>query len=280
MPGQWYPVPTPGASTAKEPTELVKRFYGGSWPNLGEFMVLKSEKDLRYHCFAWSIRYTDRWFDGGSRNEMVRLCKLSFPRYIRGIMPDRGIKLQRRPLLLHSLCHCRSRSRHLRYPRRPGWDPHPNPRIGGMKKNTRALVRHAHRIDAARDPPSCSSKMADLALLQHDRQALEDYRGFAAKPLVAYGVIYGHFKRHPEHPIFPGKEANASKMPPRPPGMIELEFPGQYPAGHPAPEADPAPVPILRQPPSTLGRPDREDHTVVASGSGNNSRRDNRPLQW
>lgn len=77
MPVTWYPVPTPAANSATTPTagELAVFKVGfARFPNIGDFMVFEHAKNTNYNCFAWSLGFQDRWLEGGTRAEMVRLC--------------------------------------------------------------------------------------------------------------------------------------------------------------------------------------------------------------
>lgn len=117
--------------------------------------------------------------------------------------------------------------------------------------NSKATVRHAHRVDDVTKALGCSSKMGDQQLIQHGRLALTDTRPHnATQPAIQYGRIYGHFMKHPEHPSLPGKQA--SRVPTRPPGMNDPANaqPGNFPPGHPQ-DGNP-PIPIVSQPDSTL----------------------------
>ncbi len=78
--------PTPAASTLRDPTDGdletyqdgTDRFlhlaeYGG----FRNFDVASISADpARFNCFAWSVGFTDRWIQGGTKDDMVRLCKL------------------------------------------------------------------------------------------------------------------------------------------------------------------------------------------------------------
>jgi hypothetical protein len=35
-----------------------------------------STDPTRFNCFAWSVGFTDRWIQGGTKADMQRLCKL------------------------------------------------------------------------------------------------------------------------------------------------------------------------------------------------------------
>lgn len=80
------PVPTPAANTSRAPTggELATYETGTDrFPNLGalgsfrcwDWQNLPGVNNHGFNCFAWSVGFTDRWIQGGSRGEMQRLCK-------------------------------------------------------------------------------------------------------------------------------------------------------------------------------------------------------------
>ena len=99
--------------------------------------------------------------------------------------------------------------------------------------NTAAVVMHAHRIvNLAQD--HCSSKQQMKELLQHGRHALEDAKPYTpGAETPVFGVIYGHFKKHDDHPSKPGKSGNP--LPPNPgkPKASDSGQPGTVPMGHP-----------------------------------------------
>jgi hypothetical protein len=106
--------------------------------------------------------------------------------------------------------------------------------------NTRAFVMHAARRDEkAKDVVpgrGCSSKMADQALILHNRGGLEHDGGHSAdRPRVSYGTIYQHWQRNPDrHPSVPENEGNP--YPPSghfPDHRIFETGTGKHPPGHP-----------------------------------------------
>lgn len=81
MPPAWSPVPTPPASLLRDPSEgeLATWEKGpNKFPDIGNFKVYKSvpgSDDTPYNCFAWSVGFTDRWLEGGTREQMKALCE-------------------------------------------------------------------------------------------------------------------------------------------------------------------------------------------------------------
>ena len=79
-----YP-PTPAANTAAAPTagELetyetgTDRFvHLAEYGSFRTFDVAALGADpAKFNCFAWSVGFTDRWIQGGTKEDMVRLCK-------------------------------------------------------------------------------------------------------------------------------------------------------------------------------------------------------------
>lgn len=78
-------VPTPAANTLVGPSagdletyeNGADRFVNlgalGSFANFNAAAI--SPDPGRFNCFAWSVGFTDRWIQGGTRADMVRLCK-------------------------------------------------------------------------------------------------------------------------------------------------------------------------------------------------------------
>ena len=168
-----------------------------------------------FNCFAWSLGFADRWIEGRTVAEMDRVYQKYFMHEC--TKEEAEVDLYR---ILDA----------------------PAERQVGRRKitNQRAFVMHAARrddknMDAAPNL-GCSSKMADQDLISHNREGLEDSRGYSARrPLVNYGSIYQHWKRDlARHPSFPGNEGN--------PYPLQGHFPdhrifetgtGKYPPGHP-----------------------------------------------
>lgn len=84
-------VPTPAANTTTAPSEAeIATYQTGpdrflNITQLGSFRVFNaaaiSTDPARFNCFAWSVGFTDRWIQGGTREDMVRLCKFFIPIY-------------------------------------------------------------------------------------------------------------------------------------------------------------------------------------------------------
>ncbi|KUI60876.1 hypothetical protein VP1G_08083 [Cytospora mali] len=132
------------------------------------------------------------------------------------------------------------------------------------------VVTHAHRVDNPAVVLGCSSKLAGQQLILHSRLALQDRRPWGStNPPIKYGTIYGHFRRHPGHPLLPGNSRIGMPVPKPGPEDEANELPGEYPVGHPTRD-DPFPsqIPLVyRQPPSTINQ------TAGHGGGSSNSSR-------
>jgi hypothetical protein len=85
----WIPDPTPPANENRRPTAgelLVWQTGPARFPNLagnGSFKVWDHRAyfpwveaiDTEFNCFSWSLGHTDRWFEGGTVEQMESLCK-------------------------------------------------------------------------------------------------------------------------------------------------------------------------------------------------------------
>ncbi len=81
--GTYTPTPNLNTLTAPSEGEVVTyqtgtdRFYDldrlGGFRNFNAAAI--SADPTRFNCFAWSVGFTDRWIQGGSKADMVRLCK-------------------------------------------------------------------------------------------------------------------------------------------------------------------------------------------------------------
>jgi hypothetical protein len=74
MASEWAPVPTPPADRDRQPTEGEIQFFK-SHPHLVANFKIVAEKDPVYNCMGWSLGFNDRWIDGGTPEQMRRLCK-------------------------------------------------------------------------------------------------------------------------------------------------------------------------------------------------------------
>jgi hypothetical protein len=94
------------------------------------------------------------------------------------------------------------------------------------------IVTHAQRNDDRNAHLGSTSKMQKQVLIRHNRLALVDTRSWDQ---AKYGQICGHYRKSSEHPLMPGKTANANLIPPALPGPNDMIWatPGSYPIGHP-----------------------------------------------
>ena len=111
---------------------------------------------------------------------------------------------------------------------------HPSGQVVTINNVEYNLVTHAHRNDhlnPAYGHLGSTSKMHKQALIRHNRLALQDDRPWNQ---AKYGRIIGHYHKHPEHPLKPGKQANANLLPPALPGPNHMMWAqlGTYPIGH------------------------------------------------
>ena len=78
-------IATPAASTLEAPsagdletyeTGTDRFFHLAEYGSFRNFDVAALSADpARFNCFAWSVGFTDRWIQGGTKEDMVRLCK-------------------------------------------------------------------------------------------------------------------------------------------------------------------------------------------------------------
>ncbi|KAK3374551.1 hypothetical protein B0H63DRAFT_252940 [Podospora didyma] len=233
------PVPTPAVTALRDPTageraqnetgvdrfrHLATRGSFKCW----DWRILPGATDKSFNCFAWSLGFTDRWVEGGSRAQMNRL-------YHHYMFVDCSTTPNEAEVELYDIPTAPAQlSRTI-----PASARNPQPRTISWA-NPRAVVLHAHRRDnpALDAPPGwgCSSKLAKEALIIHNRHALEDDIAWpGGNPAIRYGIIYQQWKRDPtRHPSFPGNEANdypeAGHYPDDP---VFEGGPGEFPAGHP-----------------------------------------------
>ncbi|ROV99684.1 hypothetical protein VSDG_03026 [Cytospora chrysosperma] len=84
MPIKWWPIATPSSSRLRAPTEgELATWKNGPdrFPNIKDVKVYTDTHiipgERQYNCFAWSLGFQDRWVDGGTRDEMVKLFSTS-----------------------------------------------------------------------------------------------------------------------------------------------------------------------------------------------------------
>lgn len=68
---QWV---TPTPTDSREPTENELTNYRQGFPLIGHFQVLNIThvRLIVFNCIAWSMGFTDRWLEPGTRAQMAR----------------------------------------------------------------------------------------------------------------------------------------------------------------------------------------------------------------
>jgi hypothetical protein len=74
MASQWCPVRTPPVNGDRQPTQGEILFFR-SYPHLLNNFRIVAEYNIAYNCIGWSVGFNNRWIDGGTREQMRRLCK-------------------------------------------------------------------------------------------------------------------------------------------------------------------------------------------------------------
>ncbi|KAK4166834.1 hypothetical protein QBC43DRAFT_312528 [Cladorrhinum sp. PSN259] len=259
--------PTPPANTGRNPTagELASYQTGAdrfiNLAPLGGFRCfdLANVDMARFNCFAWSVGFTDRWIQGGSQADMVRLYEAYMFRQCQA--PAAEVELYQ--IASAPATITRTYAGRPAVPARngrPAREAVP-PRVENLP-NPRAIVMHAHRRDlpALDAPPNlgCTSKLAAGALIAHNRGALADNRPWGqGSPQIVYGAIYQYWQRDPAaHPTLPGNAANEYPVPGHyPDDRIFASGYGTYPPGHPG---------------NTIGLPGGAGNNTRGAPTGNN----------
>ncbi|KAK4136087.1 hypothetical protein BT67DRAFT_454826 [Trichocladium antarcticum] len=281
---------TPDHRTLVAPTESdVATYQTGpdKFVNLGplggfrNFNITALGADqARFNCFAWSVGFTDRWIQGGTKDDMARLCTDKDTKdeaYMFKQCPAAQAEVE-----LYCIADAPATlSRTIAgRPARPARNGRPAVAATAPRQltysNNRALVMHAHRRDfPALDAPNnqgCSSKLAAGPLVAHNRLALADNRGWAqsANPQIVYGSIYQWWHRDPDaHPTFPANAAVQYPVPGHyPDDRIYASGYGTYPPGHPGNTIGlQPPAGNNNAPPGTVRRPGSSASTTSTSSS-------------
>lgn len=184
----------------------------------------------RFNCFAWSLGFTDRWIQGGTRDVMEQLC--AFVYSLTAMHRTGANKHTTDVLYMFRVCspneaevelydiHDAPPTLTVNVPGRPARRGRPAvPPTTRIVANAKYGIMHAHRRGnpALDEAPGrgCSSKLAAGPLIAHNRFALCDVREWGIRnPQIMYGNNYQCWQRDPAvHPTFRGNEENQYPLP-------------------------------------------------------------------